>query len=107
MILSHFYITSRDGTIYQNFEEGCKSSEFLENIASSWKFDSTSNSLMFVINGYEFVVNGDDEAMSASVSNEDGLLSIIHSKSALEFLVGGKCISIICGYNEVHMYNYV
>jgi hypothetical protein len=103
MILSHFYITSRDGTIYQNFEEGYKSSDFLEKIASSWKFDSTSNSLMFVIN----VVNGDDETMSASVSNEDGLLTIIHSKSALEFRVGGKCLSIICGYNEVHMYSYV
>lgn len=107
MILSHFYITSRDGTIYQNFEEGYKSSDFLEKIASSWKFDSISNSLMFVINGYEFVVNGDDETMSVSVSNDDGLLSIIHSKSALEFRVGGKCLSIICGYNEVHMYSYV
>ena len=107
MILSHFYITSRDGTIYQNFEEGYKSSDFLEKIASSWKFDSDSNSLMFTINGYEFVVNGDDETMSASVSNEDGLLTIIHSKSALEFRVGAKCISILSGFNEVHMYCYV
>lgn len=107
MILSHFYINSLKGIIFQNFEYGYKSSDFLDKIASSWKFDSISNSLVFVINGYEFVVNGDDETMSVSVSNDDSLLSIIHSKSALEFRISDKCVSIHCGYNEVHRYCYV
>ena len=107
MILSHFYINSLNGVIFQNFEYGYKSSDFLDKIASSWKFNSVSNSLMFVINGYVFVVNGNNETMSMSVSNGDSLLSIIHSKTVLEFRVTDKCVSIYCGYNEVHRYCYV
>lgn len=107
MILSQFDIYSRDDNIYMTFAYGYKCDDFMENIASSWKYDSFFESMTFVIHDYTFVVmKCEDENVIVNVCNPDGYLSAIQSKM-LEFHVSDECVSIYCGYNEVHRYCYV
>ena len=107
MILSHFYVSSRDDNIYMAFEYGYKSNDFIENIASLWKYDSITNSINFIIHDYSFIIMSDDkENVFVSVSDADGFVSEIQSKM-LEFRITHKCVQIYRGYNEVHRYCYV
>lgn len=107
MILSQFYIYGRDDTINLNFEYGYKCRDFMENIVSSWKYDSIKKSMEFIIRDYKFVVTESNELVSVTVSSPSGLLTVIPLKPAFEFCVDRDCVMVCCGYEVHRYYSYV
>ena len=107
MILSQFYIYARDDTINLNFEHGYKCRDFMENIVSSWKYDSIQKSVEFIIRDYKFVVTESNELVSVTVSCPSGLLTVIPLKPAFAVCVDKRCVMVCCGYEAHRYYSYV